>query len=39
MLKYGLQSLNDKKIILPIKKSNWPDRDRLSTRFTRFLNT
>jgi len=38
MLKYGLQSFNDKRIILPNNKANWPDRDRLYTRYNRFLN-
>ncbi len=37
MLKYGLQSLNEKKIILPCNKTDWPDQDRLSTRYNKFL--
>ncbi len=36
MLKYGIQSLNDNKIILPSSRNNWPDRDRLAQRFDAF---
>ncbi len=36
MLKYGIQSLNDNKIILPSSKRNWPDRERLAKRFDEF---
>lgn len=38
MLKYGLQSLNNKKLFLPRKRSDWPDRDRLSNRYNKFIN-
>ncbi len=37
MLKYGLQSLNNKKLVLPHNKSDWPDKDRLSKRYNKFL--
>lgn len=37
MLKYGLQALDNKNIILPHKKTDWPDKDRLSTRYNKFL--
>ena len=37
MLRYGIQSLNNTKIILPTQKTNWPDRERLEIRFNRFL--
>jgi putative restriction endonuclease len=37
MLKYGLQSLENQKIILPGHRSEYPDRDRLDQRFDRFL--
>jgi putative restriction endonuclease len=37
MLKFGIQELNDKKIILPANKEYWPDKDRLNDRFERFL--
>lgn len=36
MLKFGLQSLNKQKIILPSRKAERPDRDRLAIRFDRF---
>ena len=38
MLKYGIQFLNNEKLILPRNKSNWPDRGRLEVRFENFLN-
>lgn len=38
MLKYGLQSLNNNKIILPHRKLDWPDKERLSIRYNKFLN-
>ncbi|MFO7852639.1 MAG: HNH endonuclease [Bacteroidota bacterium] len=38
MLKYGIQSLEDKKIILPSHKKHWPDRDRLDQRYEIFRN-
>lgn len=37
MLKYGIQSLDNNKIILPKKKFEWPDQDRLQQRFELFL--
>lgn len=37
MLKYGLQSLENSQLILPIRKKDWPDRERLEDRFERFL--
>jgi putative restriction endonuclease len=36
MLKYGLQSLNNGRLILPGHKSDWPDRERLELRFEKF---
>ena len=36
MLKHGIQQLHQQKIILPGKKTNWPDRERLEERFTKF---
>jgi putative restriction endonuclease len=37
MLKYGIQFLDNNKIILPKNKKNWPDRERLGARFEGFL--
>ncbi|MHC1707270.1 MAG: HNH endonuclease [Bacteroidales bacterium] len=37
MLKYGIQSLDKQKIILPKRKTDWPDRERLEMRFSEFL--
>ena len=37
MLKYGLQSLDNKNLILPIHRNDWPDRDRLDIRYSEFL--
>lgn len=37
MLKYGIQSLNNSKLILPNNKMDWPDRERLERRFLTFL--
>jgi putative restriction endonuclease len=37
MLKYGIQRLENNKIILPSTKNNWPDRERLGYRYERFL--
>ena len=37
MLKYGIQSLNNTKIILPNDKRNSPDKERLEIRFSIFL--
>ncbi|MBN3035620.1 MAG: HNH endonuclease [Bacteroidales bacterium] len=36
MLKHGLQFLENKKIILPFHKKDWPDRERLEERFRQF---
>lgn len=36
MLKYGLQAMNKQKIILPTHKHDYPDRDRLADRYSRF---
>lgn len=36
MLRYGLQELNDHKIILPPRREHWPNRDRLDERYRRF---
>lgn len=38
MLKYGIQDLDNQKILLPRRKENWPDQYRLERRFHRFLN-
>jgi hypothetical protein len=37
MLKYGLQSLENKQIILPRHEIDYPDRERLEKRFSDFL--
>jgi hypothetical protein len=37
MLKYGLQALDNQKIILPSHRRDYPDRGRLEQRFDRFL--
>ena len=39
MLKYGIQYLENKKLILPNSKKNWPDREKLGVRFETFLRT
>lgn len=36
MLRHGLQEMHGKSLILPIKRSELPDRERLSARFERF---
>jgi putative restriction endonuclease len=36
MLKFGLQSLHDKFLVLPSRISDYPDRFRLELRFERF---
>ena len=36
MLKFGIQSLDNNKIILPKHKSDWPDRERLEERYQQF---
>ncbi len=38
MLKYGIQSLNNSKVILPNQKHDWPAQERLDVRYNRFLN-
>jgi putative restriction endonuclease len=37
MLKYGIQSLENQKIILPSSVKNWPDKEKLEYRFELFL--
>lgn len=37
MLRYGIQSLNNSRLILPVDKKNWPDKTRLEVRFSEFL--
>lgn len=37
MLRYGLQSLNNSRLILPSHRHDWPDRERLEQRFDSFL--
>lgn len=37
MLKYGLQALDKHRLILPGRKSDWPDQNRLEKRFDGFL--
>lgn len=37
MLKYGLQSMEGKRLELPTKKSEYPDRDRLERRYNLFV--
>lgn len=37
MLKFGLQSLNKSRLILPSHRRDWPDRERLEKRFASFL--
>lgn len=37
MLKYGIQSLNSKRIILPRRSDDWPDQERLQIRYENFL--
>ena len=37
MLKYGIQSMEGNRIVLPKDRSNWPDRERLEQRFQAFL--
>lgn len=36
MLRYGLQELHHSKLILPSRKADWPDRERLEIRYNRF---
>jgi putative restriction endonuclease len=37
MLKHGIQALNQQRLILPSRKANHPDKDRLDRRFQQFL--
>lgn len=37
MLKYGIQSLNNSRLVLPPKRIHWPDKERLDKRFSEFL--
>jgi putative restriction endonuclease len=37
MLIYGIQSLNNSKLILPPNKIHWPDKERLEQRYLDFL--
>ena len=37
MLKYGIQFLDNNKLILPRNRENWPDRERLYLRFNQFI--
>lgn len=39
MLKHGIQELHKHKIILPRDKNFWPDRERLSIRYSSFMQT
>lgn len=39
MLKHGIQELQNTKIILPHDKGSWPDRERLSIKYSRFMRT
>ena len=36
MLKYGIQYLDNTKLILPSKKIHWPDKERLEIRYLTF---
>jgi hypothetical protein len=36
MLKHGIQEMNDQKIILPYRKKDWPDPERLDERYEAF---
>jgi putative restriction endonuclease len=37
MLKYGIQFLDNQKLVLPRNRENWPDRERLEVRYKGFL--
>jgi putative restriction endonuclease len=39
MLRFGIQSLNNAKLILPLNKIHWPDRERLERRYSIFQQT
>ena len=36
MLRHGLQDMHGRRIAVPKRKTEWPDRDRLAVRFTEF---
>jgi len=36
MLRYGIQGLHGQRLLLPVKKKDWPDRERLQHRFAAF---
>ena len=36
MLKYGIQQMHGHKILLPARRANWPDRDRIAIRYGSF---
>jgi hypothetical protein len=38
MLRFGLQALEGKKLILPTREIFFPDKDRLAKRYENFLN-
>jgi len=38
MLKWGLQEVNERDMILPRSRDSWPDKSRLQVRFSSFLN-
>ena len=38
MLRHGLQEFHNKKLILPNKRKDWPDQERLETRYQKFRN-
>ena len=37
MLKYGLQAMEGNKIIMPVHRKDYPDRERLDVRYRRFM--
>lgn len=39
MLQFGIQSMHGKRLELPASRADWPDRDRLATRFEEFGQT
>ncbi len=38
MLRYGLQEMHNNKLILPSKRKDWPDQERLEIRYSKYLN-
>jgi hypothetical protein len=36
MLKYGLQEMHGQDLLLPGRRNDWPDRERLDLRFNQF---